>query len=241
MKRLTVRLTLISTLITSLLLFSGCHKRECLSNDAYNGLYNALTCNYEERINSLSSNISKEELQNRRLFTAYQELIAEVTNKEAQLARYKQTIQNSDKLLQEITYALNQIDTKQNTKNLLGKIRHKVIAMRDNISTEQPKFSPHDIQYAKKQIKLNRVKKDKNRILAEKFLKKSRDNHNKITEEYNKSYQANRETQKKLQEKLNESIKLILMGEKDNYLTKENKEKIITTLKETKRYTHSVK
>jgi len=232
---------LITTLSISILFFTSCNKKECFSKNSYNGLYNALTCDYEARLNSIINSISDEKLKNIELFTAYQELIAKVTNKEQELSEYKQNIQNTDNLIKEIELEIENMDTKQDTQGLLKKIRYQVISMKKNITTQQPKFSNSDIHFAKNKIKNKQVKKTKKTKLVEEFLKKNNKSKEKLNQAYNKNYQENKKVQEELQKKLNASIRAILMSEKANHLNEENKEKLMSALKETKRYTSRVK
>ena len=235
-------LILISTLSISILFFTSCSNKECLSQqNPYNGLYNALTCDYEARLNSITNSTSDEKLKNIELFTAYQELVAKVTNKEQELAEYKQNIQNTDYLIKKIELEIENMDTKQDTQGLLKKIRYQVISMKNNITTPQPRFSNRDIHFAKNKIKDKQVKKTKKIKLAEEFLNKNNESKEKLNQAYNKNYQENKKVQEELQKKLNASIRAILMSEKANHLNKENKERLMSALKETKRYTSKVK
>ena len=234
-------LLLISTLSVSVLFLASCNRKECLSKSAYNGLYNALTCDYQSRINSMRTHTSDEKLKNVELFTAYQELLAKVTHKEEELSKYKQNIQNTDDLIKEIELEIKQMKTKHNTKGLLKKIRYQVISMKENIKTPQPKFTNSDIRFAKKQIENKKIKKTKKTILAKEFLSKHNKSQEKLNQAYSKNYQEHQEVQESLQKKLNASIRAILMSEKANHLNKESKEELMSALKETKRYTSKVK
>lgn len=231
----------ISILFISTFFLTACNKKVCLSENPYNGLYNALTCDYEARIDSIDQNTSEEQLKNLELFKAYQELLAKVSNKEKELSAYKQSIKNTEKLIKEIEFEIENMDTKQNTQNILQKIRYQVISMKKNMNTQEPIFTKSDIQFAKKSIKNINIKKTRKTILAEKFIKKHHANTEKLNHAYNKKHQANKKSQKALQKKLNDSIRAILMSEKANHLNKESKEKLMTVLKETKRYTNKVK
>lgn len=211
-----------SIFIIIFIFIAGCNKKVCPSKDVYNGLYNALTCDYEQRISLLSHNASNEELKSLKLFTAYQELMAQVTNREEELSTYKVNIYKADNILSEIETSIEQIDTKQNTKTLLRKIRYQVITMRNNINTHQPKFSNEDIHFTKKHLEPQQV--------TEKNLHQA----------YKKSYQDSLNVQKNIHHNLNESIKIILMSEKENRLKDKNKEKLSMVLKETKRYLSTI-
>ena len=237
MKQLTIQ----STLILSLLFLTGCHKRECLTNDAYNGLYNALTCDYESRLITLDNRISEKALNNLQLFTAYQELVAKVSQKEKELVQYQRNIQETDAMLNEIEQNLEKMNTKHEATKLLSKIRYQVIAMRDNINTYQPQFSTDEIYLAKQHIKSNTGQKSQKEILAKKFLEQQMEKRETLKEAYQEGYEENRKVQHALQERLNESIQIVLMGEKANHLDDESKKRLLVALKETKRYTSTVK
>jgi len=234
-------LLFISILSISILSLNACNRKECLSNNAYNGLYNALTCDYEARIASINSNISDTELKNIELFTAYQELIAKVTHQEEELSHYKQSIQNTENLMKKIELKIEKIETQQNTKDLLKKIRYQVISMRESIKIQQPKFSTRDIQFTRNIIKDKKIKETKKTILAKEFLNKNNQSKKMLNQAYNKHYQENKKVQEALQAKLNATIKAILMSEKANHLDEKSKEELMRALKETKRYTSKVK
>jgi len=234
-------LLFISILTISILSLNACNKKACLSNNAYNGLYNALTCDYEARISSIHSNISDTKLRNIELFTAYQELIAKVTHKEEELSHYKQSIQNTENLMKKIELEIEKMDTQQNTKDLLKKIRYQVISMQENIKTQQPKFSTSDIQFTKNRIKDKKIKETKKTILAKEFLNKNNQSKEMLNQAYNKNHQENKKVQEALQAKLNASIRTILMSEKADHLDKKSKEALMRALKETRRYTSKVK
>ena len=141
-------ITKVSTLIATLL-FVGCSQKEC-TNSPYNGIYNALSCNYEERIDSLHNKLTNSELENLQLFTSYQKLNAKVNNKEEEFFHYKNAFIESEKIITEIEIELNNIDNHQNIKTLLKKIRYQVISMKKKIKTPQPKFTNKHRQRTKR-------------------------------------------------------------------------------------------
>jgi len=203
---------IILILTSSILLFNGCNKRECLSKESYNGIYNALTCNYQKQIDKLEESISNEELVKSKQFMEYQELLAESSHREEELNRYKEKIETIENLIAEIKLNLKKLDTNKDTQPLLYKIRHQVISMRSKIEIQQPIFYQSDI----------RVAQENNR-------------------DYNKKYQKNSQTQKKIEKKLTKSIEKIIMSEKANHLTTEDKKELLLALQETKRYTNILK
>jgi len=223
------------SILIFMLMFTACANKKCETADAYNGLYNALTCDYEAHIETLNTNVNK--LDTVAQFNAYQELLAKVNHKENELALYKQKIAETDALYDEIEANIEKMDTKLHTKKLLKRIKSQVISMRDNINHYQPYYNHEEIKLAKKYIESNQEKSDQTTQLAKAFVKK----HTDVTVAYNKNYQKNRETQKELQRKLNQSIKSILIGEKAKELTPKSKILLQAVLEETKRYTSSIK
>jgi len=209
-------------LTTTLLIFEGCNKRACLSQNSYNGIYNALTCNYQSRIDNLEESISNEELIKAKQFMEYQELLAEVNNREKEIVEYKSNIKIVEKLIEEIEINLNSLDTKDDVQPILYKIRYQVISMRNKMKIKQPYFKQSDIRMAQKHIKNNSIKKHK-------------------LKDYNKKYQNNIQVQKKIEKRLTKSIKKIIISEKENHLNQKDKNELLLALQDTKRYTTTIK
>jgi len=118
-------------------LFSGCHQRKCLDKNAYNGLYNALTCDYEGRIQELESNITQYELKNDNEIKSYHRLLNEVTYKEREVENYNTSIEELDILINDIDNTLDKVTTNQAIEPLLYQIRNRVIHMKKKLNKER--------------------------------------------------------------------------------------------------------
>ena len=127
---------MLSPLLLTLLL-NGCHQRKCLDKNAYNGIYNALTCDYEGQIEELEGNITQHELKKNEEQKTYLELLDEVNQQEKEVEEYKSTIQELDTLINEIDNNLNNINTNQEVESLLHQIKSRVVKMKKKLNKER--------------------------------------------------------------------------------------------------------
>ena len=125
------------TLLTLVLLLDGCQQRQCLDKDAYNGIYNALTCDYEGRIEELEGNMSQYKSKDDEEQEAYQKLLTQVDQKEKEVENYRTNIQELDTLMNEIDHSLDNIKTNQAIEPLLYEIRNRVIYMKRKLNKER--------------------------------------------------------------------------------------------------------
>lgn len=111
---------------TLLLGFTACSKRVCTEKNIYNGLYNALTCDYEEYMKVFENNTSKEELKYFEGIGNYESLKSKVIHKEHRLMEYQSHIEATEILIYDIEKNLNEIDTKEEIKPLLKGISEHI-------------------------------------------------------------------------------------------------------------------
>jgi len=117
---------LLSSIIL-LFLFNGCTNKNCSNVNAYNGLYNALTCDYKTHIVNLKENTSTEEINKEQSADSYQALIDKIAHKENELKIKKKNLQEKENLIVEIEDKLDNIKIKENTKPLLEKIEQHIV------------------------------------------------------------------------------------------------------------------
>jgi len=148
-----------SILVGILFIFQACHKKTCSKEDTYDGLYNALTCDYQKHITTLKKDISNEEVKESQQSIEYQELLVKHNQQKEEFVDAQKNIQDLEFLISDIKENLNRLDTKQATKPLLKKIRYQIITMQKKIKLNIPKFKQSDIRYAKKILKSKKLTK----------------------------------------------------------------------------------
>jgi len=79
-------------ILTLTILSTGCSNKKCTGPNAHDGLYNALTCDYDNNIQVLALKLDTKTLERNQLFHNYQRLIAQVTNKQSQIKQLEEEI-----------------------------------------------------------------------------------------------------------------------------------------------------
>ena len=118
---------------TLLLSFTACQKRACPQTESYNGLYNALTCDYQSEIFNLEENLSEYNSKTTALQTGRNKLENEIHSQETQLNYQKEQIKSKELILNEVQKEVTQIDDETKTKEILENLNLQIKNMRKAI------------------------------------------------------------------------------------------------------------
>ena len=118
---------------TLLLSFTACQKRACPQTESYNGLYNALTCDYQSEIFNLEENLSEYNSKTTALQTGRNKLENEIYSQETQLNYQKEQIKSKELILNEVQKEVTQIDDETKTKEILENLNLQIKNMRKAI------------------------------------------------------------------------------------------------------------
>jgi len=244
------------------LLFEGCAYRECSEDDRYKGLWNAMTCKYDERISKLKSILSEEKAKELKLFNAYQRLIAEVNKRKEEIKEYENSIslidneiiELRDLLVQEEEIVLPHVERREKkerkkiaqkrTKKRKEKIKKHLTKIKKSLKVKKTKFKKADIKLTKAyldkkaDIKLSEKYENSSDIkLAKAFVDDSKKSKLKLTKAYDKGYALDNEIRLSLHNNIDKMIMEIDRG--DNFDDKKEK-KLLAELKLTEKYVESV-
>jgi len=139
-------------IITASILSTGCSSKKCVGEEAHKGLYNALTCNYDENIHSLKSTLNAKTIKRNRLFHNYQRLIAQTTNKQENINKLEQEILAIDHSIRSTEQLFHQI--KQSKANALTvmKFKSKLKQLNMNILNKSTFFDIDDALFTNKKL-----------------------------------------------------------------------------------------
>jgi peptidoglycan hydrolase CwlO-like protein len=121
-------LILIAIIFT--LLLNGCQQRKCLDKDAFNGIYNALTCDYAGRIEELEDNLTQYQSNDNENEKAYRKLLSEVEQKEKKIKNDTANMEELNLLIHEIDHKIDEVTTNKSIEPLLYEIRNRVLYMK---------------------------------------------------------------------------------------------------------------
>jgi len=123
-------LKLFFSLFIMLITVTACQKRPCQSKEAYNGVYNAMTCDYKTRIEKLENTLALKEQQQTEEFQAYEKLHAKVNNKEIELQQYEIANDELKKFINEVQDDLAKLKTNPTLTPLLQEIKTQIVKMK---------------------------------------------------------------------------------------------------------------
>lgn len=236
--------------IISPLLITGCATKKCGEND-YTGLWNAVTCNYEERGKELTHKLDIEKEKEKKLFLAYQELVAEVSHKKQELEDYKASVKRVEASRIKAENILNKITTQKYSKNDIRELKKHLVNMKKDIKIKQVHFTAKDIKLTKAylnrsetDIKLSKNyknKKNDNIKLAKAYMHRQNNDSIKLAKAYEKVYIGNQHKKIYLATKLSNLIDKISDSEKSGKINIATSNMLIASLSETKKYNNSIK
>jgi len=229
---------------TVTLLFHGCAYRECSGEDSHEGIFNALTCNYDEKITKLKEVLSEEKAKELKLFNAYQRLIAEVNNKRGELEAFDNSVRTIEEELVALKFLLRdepEEGVKEYREPHRKKIRKHLVQVKQSLDVKKIKFKKADIKLTraylnnKTKIKLSKKYENSNDIkLAKAFVSDSKSKKIELARAYDKGYSLDTEIRTSLKGKIDTMIEDIDRGD-----TIDN-QKMMANIKLTRKYTDSV-
>ena len=112
------------------MIFSSCQKKPCLDKNAYNGIYNAMTCDYKSRITQLEETLAMEKLRQTEQFQTYEALHTKVNNKEIELRQYEVDNDALKVFIDEVQNDLDKLKTNPTLTPLLKEIKTQIVKMK---------------------------------------------------------------------------------------------------------------
>lgn len=106
--------------------FIACQKRACHQTQTYNGLYNAITCDYKSQTFNLEQNLSSHEVIIVELQKKKNSLESKIYLQEDQLNYQKEQLKDKELLLKEIKKEVDNINTKAQTKEVLENLNLQI-------------------------------------------------------------------------------------------------------------------
>ena len=144
---------IISYILTLSLLYSGCsNKRKCIDKNSHDGLYNALTCDYQANIEKLEFTLSEKIIIKTQLFYNYQRLIAEVTNKQERINVLNQEILNIDKEINAIQLLVQSVHKSEIKGLTVLKLKSRLRQLNMNILNKSTFFDIKDALFTNKKL-----------------------------------------------------------------------------------------
>jgi len=141
----------ISIIIASIL-STGCSTKKCVGEDAHKGLYNALTCNYEDNIQKLEVHLNEKTIKRNKLFHNYQRLIAQTTNKQERIHQLEQEILTIDQSINSIESLFRNLKgSKVNALSIL-KFKSKLKQLNMDILNKSTFFDIDDALFTNKKL-----------------------------------------------------------------------------------------
>lgn len=126
-------------LLITLLLFTvtACQKRTCPQTDTYNGLYNAITCDYKSQTLNLEQSLSDHELNNIASQKKKHNLENKIYLQENELTEQKEQVKNKKLLLKNVKKEVDNINTNKQTKEILETLNLQIKNMHNALKEEK--------------------------------------------------------------------------------------------------------
>ena len=141
-------------ILTLSILSTGCSSKKCVGPTAHKGLYNAITCNYDNNIQELAVKLDGKALERNQLFHNYQRLIAQTTNKKDKINQLDKEIQLIENEMESVLKIVSNIKNKQTSINAIAvlKLKAKLKSLNMNILNKSTFFDIDDALYTNKKL-----------------------------------------------------------------------------------------
>ena len=142
-------------LLTLSILSTGCSTKKCAGPNAHKGLYNALTCNYEESIQELQVDLNSKTIKRNRLFHNYQRLIATTTNKQNKINKLEEEISLIDQDITSFETLFNSVKDSKNSALSILRLKAKLKKLNMDILNKSTFFDIEDALFTNKKLLVN--------------------------------------------------------------------------------------
>jgi hypothetical protein len=134
------------------ILSTGCSSKKCAGDNAHKGLYNALTCNYDENIHKLEVNLNAKTIKRNQLFHNYQRPIAKTTNKQENINKLEQEISAIDQSIRSIESLFTKLKSSKGNALSILKFKSKLKQLNMNILNKSTFFDIDDALFTNKKL-----------------------------------------------------------------------------------------
>ena len=139
-------------IIMASILSTGCSNKKCIGEDAHEGLYNALTCNYDDNIQKLEVNLNEKAIKRNQLFHNYQRLIAQTTNKQERIDQVEQEILTIDQSINSIESLFKNLKASNVNALSILKFKSKLKQLNMDILNKSTFFDIDDALFTNKKL-----------------------------------------------------------------------------------------
>ena len=139
-------------IIMASILSTGCSSKKCDGDNIHKGLYNALTCNYDENIHELEVNLNAKTIKRNQLFHNYQRLIAKTTNKQENINKLEQEILAIDQSIHSIESLFSKVKSSKGNALSILKFKSKLKQLNMNILNKSTFFDIDDALFTNKEL-----------------------------------------------------------------------------------------
>ena len=140
------------------LLVTGCANKKCVGEDKHDGLFNALTCDYESDIIALQSTLDNKTLERNRLFHNYQRLIAKTLNKQGKIDALNQNIQEIEQNMNAVSALFQKVKSAESNPIDLLKLKQKLRTLNNTLVKKAIYFEVKDAVATKKKLTVTHKK-----------------------------------------------------------------------------------
>jgi len=151
MKKQTIVLSLVSLAIIS----TGCSNKKCVGENSHDGLYNALTCNYEENIEVLELSLNEKVLERNKLFHNYQRLISQTTNKQHIITKLNQEISSITGNITSIQNLIKNAETSKASALTILRLKTELKKLNMDILNKSTFFDVEDALFSNQKLLVN--------------------------------------------------------------------------------------
>ncbi len=141
----------ISILVIVPLLWVGCASKKCGPDD-YDGLVNALLCDYDAMYEDRKQELYTKTLKRNRLFYEFQTLIALVTGKKEELEALQKQVSEIESDLDNINTLLAKVDSSKMDSMAISELKKSLKKINRDILSKSTFFSVADASYTNVQL-----------------------------------------------------------------------------------------
>lgn len=118
-------------LILFCFLLMGCSSKQCTSEDRYNGLMNAISCDYDDHIQNLKEELYVQENKELATFVEYDQSTNYIHNQQRDIDALTTEVCYIEDSNNNVQKKLNKLETQSNVKVLLKKVNDNILEKQD--------------------------------------------------------------------------------------------------------------